>query len=135
MKRIFTLVLVLFVPALALALMPPHVTAVPGHGTSLVEGRIVKISGYSLGHGPQAEVQDGAGQSVTTQQFLWTRQECRGRPGPCPRTDRPVATGAEQTFCVLSVKLPAPTEGATFSVTLLGSTVHVDTREGAYVVR
>lgn len=135
MKRIFTLALVLFVPALAFALMPPHVTGVPGHGTSLVEGRIVKISGYSLGHADPAEVRDGQGQSVTTQQFLWTRQECRGRPGPCGSAGGPEAVGAEQTFGVLSVKLPAVTDGATFSVTLLGSTVHVDTRDGAYVIR
>lgn len=135
MKRIFTLVLVLFVPALAFALMPPHVTGVPGHGTSLVEGRIVKISGYSLSHAIPAEVRDAQGQEVAAEQFLWTRQECRGRPGPCANTGGPVAPGAEQTFGVLSVKLPAFTAGVTYSVALLGTTVHVDTRDGAYVVR
>ncbi|MFK8003996.1 MAG: hypothetical protein AB8H86_30810 [Polyangiales bacterium] len=135
MKRIFTLSLVLFVPALAFALMPPHVTGMPGHGTSLVEGRIVKIRGYSFGRGIQAEVRDGQGQSVATQQFLWTRQECRGRPGPCANTGGPVAVGGEQTFGVLSVKLPVATDGATYSVSLLGATVHVDTHDGAYVIR
>ncbi|MFT5353355.1 MAG: hypothetical protein ACI9KE_000553 [Polyangiales bacterium] len=135
MKQIFTLAFVLLIPTLVFALMPPHVTGVPDSGSSLVEHRIVKISGYSLGHGAEATVLDGEGQTVAVQQFLWTRSECRGRPGPCGNSGEPVAPGSEQVFGVLSVKLPVPSEGATFSVTLLGTTVHVDTRDGAYVIR
>lgn len=133
-KRVLVLAFVLFVPAMAMALMPPHITSVPGHGTSLVEGRIVKFRGYTLG-GVQSEVQDSHGESVVVEQFLWTRVECRRRPGPCDNSGGPVAPGAEQTFAVLSVKLPPPSEGASYSVTLLDSTVHIDTRDGAYVVR
>ena len=116
--------------------MPPHVTGVsPGPGEALLEGRIVKFHGYSLSYGPDVEVRDSSDQSVAVQTFLWSRQECRGRPGPCRATGEPVATGAEQTYCVLSVKLPAVSPGARYSLNLLDRRVTVVERDGQWTVQ
>ena len=131
----FTLVaLAVLTASTAFALMPPHVTRVsPGTGQALYEGRIVKFHGYSLPHGDEVQVTDGEGNRVDVQTFMWTRQECQGRPGACSGSG-PVAPGAQQTYSVLSVKLPAPAENVRYQLELLGTQVDVATRDGAYVI-
>lgn len=137
MEAMRTLALALcLLTSLAFALMPPHVTGVsPGSGQSLVEGRIVKFHGYSLSYGADVEVRDGSGQTVQVETFMWSRQECRGRPGPCAPSGGPEETGAEQTYCVLSVKLPAASSGARYELTLLGSSVTVLEQDGQWVTQ
>ena len=134
--RIALSLLLVAVASTAFALMPPHVTRVePGAGQSLIEGRIVKFHGYSLTYGAEVEARDAAGQPVVVQSFMWSRQECRGRPGPCGNSGGPAAPGEQQTYCVLSVKLPPVTAGAVYTVSLLGNPITVIERDGAYVVR
>lgn len=133
MRILVLLVALLACSSLAFALMPPHITRVsPGAGQPL-PSRIVKFYGYTLGAAPDAQVTAG-GQPVAFESFMWSRQECQGRPGPCGSSGGLVAPGAEQTRSVLSIKLPPISEGASYEIRFLDASVRVVESGGRYQV-